>query len=646
MTGRENGEVPDDDDGGGLSMEGVTFEDEVIEEAIVIEDDEDEDDAEPDVTMRVDAAAPIESEETSAGAVVLFPVPRGASDTQDDASAEDASAEDGSVIFGDLLAGIRKLSETDISKAYAIMKQAIRARLAGAAKDKILSAVGKALKITAPKKLEGYWAQCAAQVAAEDFVPPSEEELAAQAEAEAEAQAEAEAKAQAEADALYEKCKLLAEDPDLMLRIGEIAAKLGVVEEKQAVHAVYLTGSSRLNRRKAMSLLRSGSAAGGKSHVPEKVAKLFPPGSVIRSSGSSPKILPYYGGADDENSLAHRIVYIIEAASIAHMPGVENPAATMWRTLISENRLDYQTVMLVEGGTPITISILKNGPIAVWMSSATPVEDQTNTRLIENAADESDAQTNRIIDSILNDEDSEAEDPVDVETWQAFQEWLAHGGPYLVRIPYLGAVRKAYHEHKRSVPLRFRRDLGSFVTAIRTSAIIHRAQRQADSKGRIIAELRDYEVAYDALNSSISELYGAKPARHTKALVTAVETFIAGEKAARLREEAGPNYALGAGVNEPSRNAAKVTIRALAKELGLSSRKLASERLGEALTLELIEIVDIGRAYGRTETKWYRVLVPSKDLDDEGVAISTLPKTADVDRQIKAAEDRRKGATP
>ena len=42
----------------------------------------------------------------------------------------------------------------------------------------------------------------------------------------------------------------------------------------------------------------------------------------------------------------------------------------MMRQLISENRLDYPTVVLREGGTPITVTITKNGPIAALITSA------------------------------------------------------------------------------------------------------------------------------------------------------------------------------------------------------------------------------------------------------------------------------------
>ena len=159
----------------------------------------------------------------------------------------------------------------------------------------------------------------------------------------------------------------------------------------------------------------------------------------------------------------------------------------------------------------------------------------------------------------------------------------------------------------------------------------------------IVAELRDYEVAFNALNGNLNELYGVKPPKHMKALIGAVENFVAREEAARAaataakEEAARKEGAKRAPSPAPAPNpvtGAKITVRALMKELGLSSRSLTSERLSEALTLGFIEIVDIGHAYGKTETKRYRVLTPSEDIDEE-VIISILPKPEDVGRRHK-----------
>ena len=190
-------------------------------------------------------------------------------------------------------------------------------------------------------------------------------------------------------------CGPIAEDPRLIEMVTEVGGKLGVVGEKPSIVTVYLTASSRLNRRKAMSLLRRGSAAGGKSFVVEQVLKLFPSNQIIETAGGSPKALPYYG--EGENALAHHIVYAVEIDSLIDPKTGGNEFAPMMRKLISENRVVYQTVVLRERALPITINIRKNGPIAV-LATAVQVPDNNDellTRLAIDGADESDAQNMR-----------------------------------------------------------------------------------------------------------------------------------------------------------------------------------------------------------------------------------------------------------
>ena len=69
-----------------------------------------------------------------------------------------------------------------------------------------------------------------------------------------------------------------------------------------------------------------------------------------------------------------------------------------------------------------------------------------------------------------------------------------------------------------------RRDSGAFLTAIKSSAVLHKAQRQTDSQGRLIAELADYRHAWSAFNQSMAGLYGVQdPASGVVAVAKAAE---------------------------------------------------------------------------------------------------------------------------
>ncbi len=306
--------------------------------------------------------------------------------------------------------------------------------------------------------------------------------------------------------------------------------------------------------------------------------------------------LAYYGGVDAVDALKHKIIYVPEAAAIADKHGVESPFTTMLRVLISEGRIVYQTVRTQENGPPITVTIVKNGPIAVFITSARDnVEEEMLTRLMVLDADESNAQTQAIIDNALTDRRHQVRTE-EIEAWIDFQRWLELGGPYEVAIPFLSAI-KAAHNGEEKLPLRYRRDLTGFLNAIKASAILHAAQRKRDVHGRIVAELSDYGAAHEAFDCDMASLYSANVPETAKAVVRAVEGMIEAEKAR------------GEDVNH-----AKVTYGGLATALGINSNDTAGRRLNEAQRLGLIELVEPLGGFGRTTARRCRVLIPSSEL--------------------------------
>jgi hypothetical protein len=70
-----------------------------------------------------------------------------------------------------------------------------------------------------------------------------------------------------------------------------------------------------------------------------------------------------------------------------------------------------------------------------------------------------------------------------------------------------------------------RRDIHGFLTAIRTSAILHKAQREKDEKGRIIATLDDHQHAHEAFDPGLAALYKTAPPVTTIAVVRAIEAM-------------------------------------------------------------------------------------------------------------------------
>jgi hypothetical protein len=67
--------------------------------------------------------------------------------------------------------------------------------------------------------------------------------------------------------------------------------------------------------------------------------------------------------------------------------------------------------------------------------------------------------------------------------------------------------------------VRFRRDVGSLISFIKASAILHQAQRQLDEKGRVVATLADYRAAYAIYSKVLAETSGRGVPENVRAVV-------------------------------------------------------------------------------------------------------------------------------
>jgi hypothetical protein len=67
--------------------------------------------------------------------------------------------------------------------------------------------------------------------------------------------------------------------------------------------------------------------------------------------------------------------------------------------------------------------------------------------------------------------------------------------------------------------VRFRRDVGSLFNFIKASAILHQAQRQVDDKGRVVATLTDYRVAYSIFSKVLAETSGERVTDNVRLVV-------------------------------------------------------------------------------------------------------------------------------
>jgi hypothetical protein len=122
--------------------------------------------------------------------------------------------------------------------------------------------------------------------------------------------------------------------------------------------------------------------------------------------------------------------------------------------------------------------------------------------------------------------------------------------------------------------------------------VLHKAQRQTDDRGRIVAEFADYRCGWNAFNQSVSSLYGVRTRAEVVAVVQAAET-------------------LGAVKGGES---VKITVATLRKELGINSNEVAANRLKEAVENAALKEDDSKRGMGRGSPRFFEILKTSHEL--------------------------------
>jgi hypothetical protein len=157
-------------------------------------------------------------------------------------------------------------------------------------------------------------------------------------------------------------------------------------------------------------------------------------------------------------------------------------------------------------------------------------------RVFSVQAEDSPGLTREVLKTLAK-EDAE---PPDMGRWHALQTWLAAGETRVV-IPYAEALA----ENVPPAAVRLRRDFGSILNLIHAYALLYRARRRRDDKGRITATLEDYAVVRDLVFKTLSEGVGASVPEIVRETVQAVDDL-----GGRLEDDA-------------------VTIKAVGKKLGL-----------------------------------------------------------------------------
>ena len=314
---------------------------------------------------------------------------------------------------------------------------------------------------------------------------------------------EEEAEQRAErAEEAWAKCAELAGRSNLTWHFADALKRSGVAGESNQIRLLHLSLNSR-HLEKPVSVAVKGPSSGGKSHLVERVVAGFPESAVYELTSMSEKALIYL-----DEDMRHRFLVIYEAS------GMEGDMQTyLIRSLLSENRIRYQTAESTPQGVKPRLLEME-GPTGLMVTTTqNRMHPENETRLLSIYITDTRDQTKEIFRALAEEDREE----VSLEEWKSLQTWI-EGGALAVSVPF----GKVLAEMVPPLATRLRRDFGAVLRLIKSHALLHRATRETDAKGRIVATLEDYAVVRELIADLVSEGVGGTVRETVKETVRAV----------------------------------------------------------------------------------------------------------------------------
>lgn len=182
---------------------------------------------------------------------------------------------------------------------------------------------------------------------------------------------------------------------------------------------------------------------------------------------------------------------IYEAAGMA-----SDFATYLIRSLLSEGRLRYETVEKTRDGL-VPKFIEREGPTGLIVTTTSVhLHSENETRMLSLTVSDTREQTAAVFRALANG----GMQGTDLSQWQALQTWLTTSNCEVV-IPYAAGLA----DMMPPVAVRLRRDFNTVPTLIRAHALLHRASRESDAEGRIVAEMADYAAVRELVAELIAE---------------------------------------------------------------------------------------------------------------------------------------------
>jgi hypothetical protein len=280
-----------------------------------------------------------------------------------------------------------------------------------------------------------------------------------------------------------DEAQQLLESPDLLAGVVRHLGAAGVVGERVLALTVYLVFASAQLRKPLAAIVR-GTSSSGKSYVVSTAATLVPPEILFDATQITANALVY----PPPDALRHR------ALLLGERPRAQNDETAngtrMLRELLSARKISKLVTVKIDEQFQ-SVKFEREGPVACVETTTRPnpfEEDANRTLLL--ATDESEEQTRRILAAMAaraaNGPPADADRLRQVH--HAIHRMLPRGE---VVIPYALALRARY----AVAGVEDRRHFDHLLGLIAAVALLHFRQRPQKPDGRVVATLRDYEVA-------------------------------------------------------------------------------------------------------------------------------------------------------
>jgi hypothetical protein len=280
--------------------------------------------------------------------------------------------------------------------------------------------------------------------------------------------------------------------PDVLGQVASALHKMGLAGQEREAKIIYLALTSRVLKIKVLvNIVVKGPSSGGKSYLVERVLDFFPLSAFYDLSAMSEKALVH-----STASFSNRYLVIYEAVGLGG-----NFAQYLMRSLLSEGRIKYETVEKAQNGKSEKFNsrlIEREGPTGLIVTTTKAgLHPENETRMLTLEVSDTPQQTREVL---LAHAMGEHRPQVDIAPFIAFQKLLDIERPQAI-IPFAEQLARNCDDGV----LRVRRDFLMVLNLIKAHAILHRAHREIDHEGRVIATKEDYRGVYDLVADLVAQ---------------------------------------------------------------------------------------------------------------------------------------------